>query len=30
VREQWGLRLVPGKGPLKVFVIESAQAPAEN
>jgi uncharacterized protein (TIGR03435 family) len=30
VREQWGLRLVPGKGPLKVIVIESAQGPGEN
>lgn len=30
VRDQWGLRLVPGEGTLKVFVIESAQLPAEN
>jgi uncharacterized protein (TIGR03435 family) len=30
VREQWGLRLVPGEGTLKVFVIEHAQQPAEN
>ena len=30
VREQWGLRLVPGEGPLKVVVIESAQLPREN
>ncbi len=30
VREQWGLRLVPGEGALKVVVIESAQLPAEN
>jgi uncharacterized protein (TIGR03435 family) len=30
VREQWGLRLVPGEGTLKVVVIESAQLPAEN
>jgi uncharacterized protein (TIGR03435 family) len=30
VREQWGLRLVPGEGTLKIFVIESAQLPAEN
>jgi len=30
VREQWGLRLVPGKGPLENFVIESAQLPAPN
>ena len=30
VREQWGLRLVPGEAPLKIFVIENAQPPAEN
>lgn len=30
VREQWGLRLVPGEGTLKVFVIENAQLPAED
>jgi uncharacterized protein (TIGR03435 family) len=30
VRDQWGLRLVPGEGTLKVFVIESAQIPTEN
>ena len=30
VREQWGLRLVPGEGTLKVFVIENAQQPTEN
>jgi uncharacterized protein (TIGR03435 family) len=30
VRDQWGLRLVPGEGALEVFVIESAQLPAEN
>jgi uncharacterized protein (TIGR03435 family) len=30
VREQWGLRLVPAKGSLKVIVIESAQLPAVN
>lgn len=30
VQEQWGLRLVPGEGTLKVFVIENAQQPAEN
>ena len=30
VREQWGLRLVPGKGPLEAFVIESAQLPTPN
>jgi uncharacterized protein (TIGR03435 family) len=30
VREQWGLRLVPSRGPLKVVVVESAQLPASN
>ena len=30
VREQWGLRLVPSKGPLKVIVVESAQPPTGN
>ena len=30
VREQWGLRLVPTTGQLKVLVIESAQPPAAN
>lgn len=30
VREQWGLRLVPGKGRLKLFIVESAQLPATN
>jgi len=30
VREQWGLRLVPSKGPLKVIIVESAQLPASN
>jgi len=30
VREQWGLRLVPSKGQLKVIVVESAQGPTEN
>jgi uncharacterized protein (TIGR03435 family) len=30
VLEQWGLRLVPGKGPLRVVVIESAQPPTPN
>ena len=30
VRDQWGLRLVPGEGALKVFVIESAQLPTAN
>ena len=30
VREQWGLRLTPAKGALKVVRIESAQLPAAN
>jgi uncharacterized protein (TIGR03435 family) len=30
VREQWGLRLVPGKGRVKVLLIEGAQRPAAN
>lgn len=30
VREQWGLRMVPGKGPLNVIRVESAQAPTTN
>jgi uncharacterized protein (TIGR03435 family) len=30
VREQWGLRLVPGKGPLRVMTIERAELPAGN
>ncbi len=30
VREQWGLRLVRTKGPLKVIVVESARPAAEN
>ena len=30
VREQWGLRLVPGKGRFKVIVVESAQLPATD
>jgi uncharacterized protein (TIGR03435 family) len=30
VREQWGLRLVPGKGQVKVLVVESAQLPTAN
>jgi uncharacterized protein (TIGR03435 family) len=28
IREQWGLRLVPGAGELKVIVIENAQPPS--
>src|SRR5688572_27003595 len=30
VREQWGLRLAPSKGRLKVLVVESAQLPTAN
>jgi uncharacterized protein (TIGR03435 family) len=30
VKEQWGLRLVPSKGQLKVIVLESAQPPIGN
>lgn len=30
VREQWGLRLVPGKGRFRTAVVESAQLPTEN
>ena len=30
IKEQWGLRLVPGKGRLKLLVIDSAQPPAAN
>jgi uncharacterized protein (TIGR03435 family) len=30
VREQWGLRLVPSKGQLKVIVVESAKPPTDN
>jgi uncharacterized protein (TIGR03435 family) len=30
VQEQWGLRLVPDKGRLKLITVESAQLPAGN
>jgi uncharacterized protein (TIGR03435 family) len=30
VQEQWGLRLMPSKGRLKVIVVESAQPPTSN
>src|SRR5262245_49354509 len=30
IKEQWGLRLVPGKGRLKLLVIDSAQPPTAN
>ena len=30
VQEQWGLRLVPSKGRLRVIVVERAQLPTGN
>lgn len=30
VQEQWGLRIVPGKGPFKLVVVENAQMPSAN
>jgi uncharacterized protein (TIGR03435 family) len=30
VQEQWGLRIVPGKGPFRLAVVESAQLPSAN
>jgi uncharacterized protein (TIGR03435 family) len=30
VQEQWGLRIVPGKGPFRLVVVESAQLPSAN
>ncbi len=30
VQEQWGLRIVPGKGPFRLVVVESAQMPSAN
>jgi bla regulator protein blaR1 len=30
VQEQWGLRIVKGKGPFKLVVVESAQLPSAN
>lgn len=30
IQEQWGLRIVPGKGPFTTVVIESAQLPTPN
>jgi uncharacterized protein (TIGR03435 family) len=30
VQEQWGLRVVPGQGPFRRVVVESAQLPASN
>jgi uncharacterized protein (TIGR03435 family) len=30
IREQWGLRLVPGKRPFQVLVVESGQSPTTD
>ena len=30
VQEQWGLRVVRGKGPFRLVVVESAQLPTAN
>jgi uncharacterized protein (TIGR03435 family) len=30
IKEQWGLRLVPGKARLKLLIIDSAQPPTPN
>lgn len=30
VQEQWGLRIVPGKGPFRLVVVESAHPPTAN
>jgi uncharacterized protein (TIGR03435 family) len=30
VQEQWGLRLVKGKGPFRLVVVESAQMPTPD
>ena len=30
IREQWGMRLEPAQGPLKVLMVDSAQRPTEN
>jgi uncharacterized protein (TIGR03435 family) len=30
IQEQWGMRLVPGNGPFRLVVVESAQPPAAN
>jgi uncharacterized protein (TIGR03435 family) len=30
VQEQWGLRIVPGKGPFRLVVVETAQLPSAN
>jgi bla regulator protein blaR1 len=30
VQEQWGLRIVKGKGPFRLVVVESAQMPSSN
>jgi uncharacterized protein (TIGR03435 family) len=30
IQEQWGLRIVPGKGPFKTVIVEAAQLPTPN
>jgi uncharacterized protein (TIGR03435 family) len=30
IQEQWGMRVVPGRGPFRTVVVESAQLPTEN
>lgn len=30
IQEQWGLRVVPGKGPFTLLVVENAQMPTAN
>jgi uncharacterized protein (TIGR03435 family) len=30
IKEQWGLKLEPSKGPLEMLIVDSAQQPTEN
>jgi uncharacterized protein (TIGR03435 family) len=30
IQEQWGLRVVPGKGPFRLVVVENARMPVDN
>jgi uncharacterized protein (TIGR03435 family) len=30
IREQWGLRIVPGKAPFRLVVLDSARLPTGN